>query len=485
MYPFKIMKVKTHPENIEALLKANGLARPSEIKALPASGSARVYFRIFFQAENQPSLIGAYNPITAENIAQYSFTHHFLEKGLAVPRIYFRDETYAYLILEDLGDETLFQRIQQGENDQLFALFKQVVDQLLRFQLDGIQGLDLDVAYPVQEFNRRAIMWDLNYFKYYFVKAHDLAFDENALEDEFERFADLLLASECTSFNYRDFQSRNIMIRNESPWFIDFQGGRKGPLAYDLVSLLFQAKANLSPAFRARVLKYYVRQLDKRLPGKSGDFLKHYPTFIYFRLMQVLGAYGYRGLVQRKAHFLQSIPFAVNNLTSLLQSSPLAVRLPQLEQILQTISQDLHYEPLTLPEGRLRVSINSFSYKKSGIPLDLTENGGGFTFDCRALPNPGRIHSLKVYNGREQPIIDYLKNKAEVGNFLSGVYEIVNISLENYLSRNFNHLQVNFGCTGGQHRSVYCAEAFAGYLRLTRPEIEVQLTHHEQKTWPV
>lgn len=483
MYPFKIMKVEKHPENIEALLKANGFTQPSAIQALPASGSARLYFRIFFQSEDQPTLIAAYNPIIAENMAQYSFTQHFLKKGLAVPEIYFRDETYSYLVMEDLGDESLFQRIQQGENDQLLSLFKQVTDQLLRFQLDGIRGLDLEVAYPVQQFNRRAIMWDLNYFKYYFVKAHDLPFDENALEDEFERFANLLLEAECTSFNYRDFQSRNIMIRNETPWFIDFQGGRKGPLAYDLVSLLFQAKANLSPAFRAQVLDYYLQQLDKRLPGKSKDFLTHYPVFIYFRLMQVLGAYGYRGLVQRKAHFLQSIPFAVNNLTSLLQLSPLAVKLPHLEHILQTISKELDYELLTLPEGRLRVSINSFSYKKTGVPLDQTENGGGFTFDCRALPNPGRIHSLKVFNGRQQPIIDYLKDQAEVVYFLSGIYKIVNISLDNYLSRNFNHLQVNFGCTGGQHRSVYCAEAFASYLRLTRPEIVVHLTHLEQKTW--
>ncbi len=451
---------------------------------MAASGSARSYFRLFFDDPEQPTLIASHNPIIGENIAQCSFTQHFLGLGLAVPQILFRDESYEYLILEDLGDETLFQRLNLGEDEKLLELYKKVVKELLRFQIDGIKGLDLDVAYPTAQFDKRSIMWDLNYFKYYFVKAHDMVFNEDLLESDFEKFTAFLLTADCSYFNYRDFQSRNIMLQNDEPSFIDFQGGRMGPLAYDLVSLLHQAKAALSSEFKERILQFYLEELEKKLPGQSIPFKETYNGFIFFRLMQVLGAYGYRGTIQRKPHFIQSLPFAINSLKALMASTKLPVHLPQLEGILQRISQFTQYESVAIKNNKLKVSINSFSYKKAGIPIDTTENGGGFSFDCRALPNPGRIDEYKKMSGLQKPVSDYLEVKTEVQDFLESAYAIIDISMDNYLQRGFSHLQINFGCTGGQHRSVYCAEQMYAHLREKYPVAELIIKHLETNTWP-
>lgn len=467
-----------HIQNIRALLKKAGYPDRCQIMPLPSSGSNRVYYRIVFSDGNSPaSLIASYNHDVSENIAQYSFTMHFRSLGLNVPEIYARDDSYRYFLMQDLGDTALFDML-GNDREKAIEHYKNAVADLVRFQVEGIKNLDLDVAYPIKEFNRRSIMWDLNYFKYYFVKPNNIDFNENLLEDDFRKFTELLLDTEIEYFNYRDFQSRNIMVFNNDLWYIDFQGGRQGPLQYDLVSLLYQAKANLSGGTRNFLYNHYMETLNVALPGKQAMFEKHYSDFIYFRLMQVMGAYGFRGLIQRKAHFLQSIPLAISSLSNLLQKSQLSANLPELNKVFDQISS-LDYRTAPENNNELTISVNSFSYKKKGIPIDITGNGGGHVFDCRSLPNPGRIAELRDFTGLQQPVINYLEDQNEMKEFLANAMNIIEQSICNYQKRKFNDLQINFGCTGGRHRSVYSASKVAQHIRSKFSSVNVGISHLE------
>ncbi|MBE0649935.1 MAG: phosphotransferase [Bacteroidales bacterium] len=454
------------------------------MKALPVSGSNRQYFRLQVEEQGKTKYyMGIYHPEAGENKAFYFFTKHFLEKGLKVPPVYANTEDFRYFIVKDLGDETLLKAIEKkkvsGKDEEIIGLYKPVIDDLLDFQLKGIQGLNLDYAYPVATFSEQSVKWDLNYFKYYFVKSHNLNFDEQKLEADFNAFTQRIMASEMNYFNYRDFQARNIMLFEDQPWYIDFQGGRKGPLTYDLVSLLYQAKAGLSEHVRSQLLDYYLLKLEARIPGKAEEVKTHFYDFVYFRLMQVMGAYGFRGLFERKPHFIQSIPLVIESLSDQMKLSPVPEDLPELKAVFnQIIALKSGYENQKADETVLIVSINSFSYKKSGIPLDHTENGGGFVFDCRALPNPGRVEELMEFNGTEAPIIEFLEKKAEVLHFMQHVFLLVDQSVDNYLERKFSHLQVNFGCTGGKHRSVFMAEQLGKHLE-TRTGVKVVVRHRE------
>ncbi len=379
--------------------------------------------------------------------------------------------------MQDLGNTTLFSLLSTNRNKAI-EYYKKVVADLVNFQVDGIKNLDLDVAYPIKEFNLRSIMWDFNYFKYYFVKPHNINFNEDLLENDFHEFANLLLKANLNYFNYRDFQARNIMIHNGEPWYIDFQGGRKGALQYDLVSLLYQAKANLSIETRLLLYNLYISKLADKLSGSKTEFEKNYPSFIYFRLMQVMGAYGFRGLVQHKAHFLQSIPMVISQLRNLLKSRDIGIPLSELTNIFEQILH-LNYKTAPPTENVLTVSINSFSFKKKGIPPDVTGNGGGHVFDCRSLPNPGRITELRDYTGLQKPVIQYLEKQSEVSAFLKNAIGIVIQSIENYRIRKFDNLQINFGCTGGRHRSVYSASKVAEYISSNFPNVNVEVCHCE------
>lgn len=425
-------------------------------------------------------MIGSYNPEIKENIAHDTFTAHFINLGLPVPAILARNPSLEYFILEDAGNITLLDLLlQEGLTDKVKGYYFRVVSDLVRFQAEAIRGLDLSVAFPAGSFDKRSIMWDLNYFKYYFVKTNDITFDENLLEDDFVLMASRLLQTDSDFFMYRDFQARNIMVNRETLSYIDFQGGRKGPLQYDVISLLYQAKANLPETFREELLNTYLEKLESILPGQRDKFMSTYPMFIFFRLMQVLGAYGFRGLFQHKAHFLQSIPYAIENLKRVLQKYPMP-GFPELNRIFEQIGKLKDYHFVSLPHDKLTVSLSSFSYKKSGIPLDITENGGGHVFDCRALPNPGRIAELKEFTGLQPPVIEYLKDKQEMTDFLDHVFAIVDQSVDNYLERGFNSLMVSFGCTGGKHRSVFSAENLKRYLQEKYGNrLEVRLTHVE------
>lgn len=471
--------MKNHIHHINNLLKRNNFPIPSDIKELPSSGSDRLYFRINFRDENIESILAAFNPEINENIAWYSYSVHFKNKGMKVPEIYAKDDSYQYFLLQDLGDQTLFNLLGDISENEKSKYYQYAINELIKFQIEGIQGLDLDVAYPSKTFDKRSILWDLNYFKYYFVKPNKLKFDENKLEDEFILFANLLLKPDQDFFLYRDFQSRNIMIQNNKLWFIDFQGGRKGPLQYDLVSLLYQAKANLTDDFRKEMLTFYLNELEKLMPGKSDEFKKYYNYFIYFRLMQVFGAYGFRGIIQRKGHFLQSIPYAIDNLRSLMMTEELPENFICLKQVFNQIIGLKSLFPGSNITNKLTIHISSFSYLKSGYPTDFSNNGGGFVFDCRALPNPGRIAELRNYNGLEFPIIEYLEEKTEITDFLNHTFSLVERSIDNYLERGFEYLSVNFGCTGGKHRSVYSADKLRKHLARYGNQIDIKITHLE------
>jgi len=469
---------QNHIKNIRSLLDISGFESNAEIIPLPVSGSNRIYFRVIFSKVSETkSVLASYNSDVSENIAHNSFTVHFRSLGLRVPEIYARDDSYHYFIIQDLGDTTLFDLLEKDRQKAL-NLYKNVITDLLNFQLKGIQNLDLDVAYPVKSFDRRSVMWDLNYFKYYFIKPHDISFNENLLESDFEVFADSLLNSNRNYFNYRDLQARNIMYHDNELWYIDFQGGRKGPLQYDLVSLLNQVKAKLSEDNKHELHDHYLTELENRLPGSQIEFEKYYADFEYFRLMQVMGAYGFRGKIQRKAHFLQSIAPSISSLKELMEKSPFSSNMKELRNVFNQIIEISDYKE-TETNDELTIAVNSFSYKKKGIPIDTTGNGGGHVFDCRSLPNPGRIANLRDFTGLDKEIINYLKDKPEMKVFISSATEIIDQSVSNYLERGFNNLQINFGCTGGRHRSVFSASTLGKYLKNKYPSANVIINHNE------
>lgn len=467
-------------QNIMSELTRSIGMNPLDIKPIAESGSARKYYRVI---TDSGSVIGTYNANVEENLSFFYLTRHFGQRGLPVPELLAVHPSETCYLQSDHGDETLFSRIQLalaqgGYNESTIRLFKQVLDELVRFQIDSHQGLDYSKTYPMPCFDKAAVMDDLDYFRYYFVKPHaEIVFNETRLKAEFNRFADFIGGAQNDFFMYRDFQSRNIMIDHEKPYFIDYQGGRKGPLPYDVVSLLYQVKAQMPQTLRDELVKHYKERLSERLDVASTGFDKFYPYFVYLRLMQVLGAYGFRGMIQKKPHFLESIPYALKELKTWNENHPL-LDYPELQNIISNLSTlTFHLSPLT---SQLTVTVNSFSFKK-GYPDDFSGNGGGFVFDCRALPNPGREPQFKTKTGRDWEVAEYLLEKPQVHEFLDHVKGIVGQSIDNYLERHFNHLMVSFGCTGGQHRSVFFAQSIADWIKATYPTVQVKLNHIEQQ----
>ena len=453
--------------------------KAAKIEALPAHGSAREYFRLVGKTQKA---IGAYNEDRAENKAFLSFSRHFAKNGLPVPQIYGEDVDKHIYLQEDLGDETLFSflsRIRETENfsDKIIRIYENVVGILPDFQVRGARGLDYKVCYPRHSFDRQSMMWDLNYFKYYFLKLAKIPFDEQRLEDDFKKFTDFLLSADRNFFLYRDFQSRNVMLIGEKPYFIDFQGGRKGALHYDIASLLYDAKADIPREIRLSLLDTYLAALEKHIPVDRQSFLAHYYGYVYIRIMQALGAYGFRGFYERKTHFLKSVPYAIRNLETLLQTVELPVALPSLVDAWSRLVRSTYLRQLGDVDLRLRARIQSFSYKR-GIPWDDRGHGGGFVFDCRALPNPGRFPEFEKLSGNDQPVISFLNKEKEVDIFLDHIYTLLDQSVTNYQKRNFTDLMIAFGCTGGQHRSVYCANRLYDYLK-NKYNIDVQIRHRE------
>ena len=458
-----------------------------DIKMLPASGSSRIYYRI--QTEDK-TYIATYNSNIEENIAFLAFSKHFAKANLPVPEIISVNDEKDCYIQSDLGDTSLFNYVQNcvknnSYDNTTIDLYKQAISNLVDFQIKGNKDLDYSVAFPSPSFDRNSVIDDLNYFKYYFLKANDeINFNESRLNADFQNIADFIMEAPADFFMYRDFQSRNIMIKDNKTYFIDYQGGRKGPLQYDIISLLYQVKAQLPNALRLELLDHYKKELSKYVNTEEIGFDKYYNAFILLRLLQVLGAYGFRGLIQKKQHFIESIPFALNELLALKDNLHFPFETNELTNILNQIEKILpKYQPAE--NEKLTVVVNSFSFKNGGIPEDRSGNGGGFVFDCRALPNPGRYEEYKKLTGQDSEVQDYLNQYPEVHHFIELTQSIVSQSVDNYLERNFKNLFVNFGCTGGQHRSVFFAETTAKALHQKYPQIKVVLNHLVQNKYYV
>jgi aminoglycoside/choline kinase family phosphotransferase len=438
--------------------------------------------KIIRLSNERASAIGILYGVREENAAFLEFSRHFRKHGLAVPEIYGEDLNEGAYLEEDLGDTTLFEFLSKNRSGENIAppavdAYRQVVAVLPRFQVEAGRDLDYSVCYPISSFDRQSIAWDLNYFKYYFLRLAGIPFNEQALENDFGRLTEFLMTADRDYFLYRDFQSRNILLHNGQPFFVDYQGGRKGALQYDIASLLFDAKADLPPEVRQDLLNYYLDALGHHIKLEREAFLRHYYAYVYVRIIQALGAYGFRGFYERKAHFLQSVPYAMKNLRWLLHHVELPIALPTLLGAFQSMLASEKLLGLANEAENLVVRIFSFSFHR-GLPKDETGNGGGFVFDGRSLPNPGREERFKALTGKDAPVIDYLNQQESVHQFLAGVMSLVDASVSSYRQRGFKNLMVSFGCTGGQHRSVFLAEQLAKHFRATNG-VEVALRHLE------
>ncbi|MGA2095811.1 MAG: RNase adapter RapZ [Candidatus Acidiferrum sp.] len=440
-------------------------------------GSGRKIIRL---GAGEQTAIGILYGVREENTAFVEFSRHFRRHALPVPEIYAADLSQGAYLEEDLGDTTLFEFLSKNRQGpaiapQVVEAYRKVVAILPRFQVEAARELDYSVCYPVASFDRQSIAWDLNYFKYYFLRLAGIPFNEQSLEDDFSRLTDFLLSAPRDYFLYRDFQSRNIMLRGGEPYFVDYQGGRKGALQYDLASLLYDAKADLPPDLREQLYFDYLRALARFLPVDHEVFRQHYFAYVYVRIMQALGAYGFRGFYERKAHFLQSVPYALKNLRWLLHHAELPIQLPALMAAFQGMLASEKLQSLASDADNLVVRVFSFSFHQ-GLPRDESGNGGGFVFDGRSLPNPGREERFKKLTGQDAPVIDYLNQQESVHQYFASVLSLVDATIASYQSRSFKNLMVSFGCTGGQHRSVFLAEQLAKRLR-NKPGLEVQLRH--------
>ena len=470
---------QTNLENLRQMFERWAGEPANKIEPLPAHGSDRRYFRI---TGHKNKAIGVSNPDFKENVAFLTFSKHFKSVGLNVPEIYLQELDKNIYLEEDLGDVTLFSYLSQyrrkkGFSPEITEMYKKVVSELPRFQVEANEGLDYSVCYPRASFDRQSMLWDLNYFKYYFLKLAKIPFDEQELENDFQIFIDFLLNTERDFFLYRDFQSRNVMIVDNQPFFIDYQGGRKGALQYDLASLLFDAKADIPGEVRKELLDTYLQALGRYREVAEDKFIQYYYGYVYIRIMQALGAYGFRGFYERKEHFLKSVPYAIQNLEWLLHNADLPIEIPALTQAWNGLVRSTYLRQFGDAHLRLTVRIQSFSYKR-GIPLDEKGHGGGFVFDCRFLPNPGRYEAYKDMTGEDKPVIDFLQKEQIVGRFINQVADIASEAIDNYQKRNFSDLMISFGCTGGQHRSVYCANRLAERLK-EKFDIDVEIRHRE------
>ncbi len=460
-----------------------------QIDKLPQAGSERHYFRIITAGKNY---IATYGLNIKENETFLYFSKHFMQKNLATPQIYFWSDDMKIYFQEDFGDVSLLNLLEGwGFTEETYALYKESLTQLAKLQIAADAGLDYDRCLTNKEFGKQAIMADLLYFKYYFLDALRKPYDKQNLLNDFEALSNYLSHTTYTYFMFRDFQSRNIMVKPDGTvHFIDYQGGMKGAPQYDVASLLWQARANLPAIWKERLLQDYMDAFDNILSEKINRtlFESQYNGYVLIRMLQVLGAYGFRGLFERKAHFLISIPLALNNLKSFITDRSLGIALPEFEKAIELCISDeiiAEFTPTRATEETpLKIKINSFSYLKNGYPPDPTKNGGGFVFDCRGILNPGRVEEFKKQSGLDKEVKDYLEQQTKMPLFLNSIYTLVDISVEDYIKRGFESLVINFGCTGGQHRSVYAAEAVARHLK-NKFAVKVELDHMNRGNWVV
>lgn len=483
-------------QNLISLFQQYTGQLPKNMEPLPKTGSNRLYVRL--TSSDDSTVIGVVNSNIAENRSFIYLSRHFGSKGFPVPQILAVGKEENCYLQTDLGHTTLYGVLKEsrqatgGFGDAEFALIDRTLRLLAHLQTEGARGLDFQQCLSPNTFDVMSAMFDLNYFKYCYLRPSEISFDEVRFEQDIHRLAhDLTDCDEGQStFLYRDFQARNVMLyKGEQPYFIDYQGGRKGPLPYDVASFLWQASAHYPETLRERMIEAYLDELSGLIPVNKENFHSQLRLFVLFRNLQVLGAYGYRGLYERKKYFLDSIPSALQNLKVTL-SQGVCAAYPYLEETLLRIvepSQSVVL-PAMLPKKAelakeeertaLVVRVFSFSYKK-GIPEDVTGNGGGYVFDCRATHNPGRYEPYKQLTGLDEPVIRFLEDDGEILEYLRHVYTLIDPHVHRYLQRKFTDLQISFGCTGGQHRSVYCAQHLAEHIH-EKFKIEVRICHREQ-----
>lgn len=450
--------------------------RAESITRLPLSGSNRIYFRVSGGGGN---VIATFNDDKPENYAFLYLANHLKSHGVNVPEVYFKDIDKGIYLQQDLGDKSLFEYVSDPlvSKHEIISMYKQVVDQMPVLQYKSAADLDFSVCYPRESFGRQSMQWDLNYFKYFFLKTTYVPFHEQKLEDEFQELIEFLLQAPSDFFLFRDFQSRNIMWFGDQPYFIDFQGGRRGALQYDLASLLFESKTNLTNDFRQEILEYYLEVFSKYPFFNRQEFLTYYPAFVLIRLLQAFGAYGYRGIFEKKAFFVQSINPAIENLQWVARQPVIREKFPYLCSVIESIEGIRHKFEHPAGQEDLTVSITSFSYR-NGIPDDWSGNGGGYVFDCRALHNPGMYDEYKLFTGRDSEVVQFIEKETETAEFTRLIEGLIGSTVKKYQKRKFNHLSVSFGCTGGRHRSVYCAEKLFQYL-IMNFQVNIRLLHRE------
>jgi aminoglycoside/choline kinase family phosphotransferase len=443
------------------------------------SGSGRNIIRL---ANEHATAIGILYGVREENVAFVEFSHTFRRHGLPVPEIYAEDLGHGAYLEQDLGDTTLYDFLSaKRAGDEIYPeaieAYRKVVEVLPRFQVEVRHDINYKVCYPRTSFDRQSIAWDLNYFKYYFLRLAGVPFNEQAVENDFARLTKFLLSADRDYFLYRDFQSRNVMLAGGEPFFVDYQGGRKGALQYDIASLLFDSKADLPPQLREQLLDHYLNTLAGFIPVDRGEFLHYYYAYVYVRMMQALGAYGFRGFYERKSHFLQSVPYALKNIRWLLHNAKLPIELPALMAAFTSMLASETLQDVAADSDNLTVRITSFSFHR-GLPKDNTGHGGGFVFDARSLPNPGREEAFRPLTGRDVPVAEYLDQQESVHQYFANVVSLIDAAISNYQERGFKYLAVAFGCTGGEHRSVYLTEQLAKHLR-RRAGVDVVVQHRE------
>lgn len=459
----------------------------TSIDTLPQEGSERRYFRI---VTSTTTFIATHGANLRENETFIYFSNHFYKKKLCTPKIFCVNTLKDIYIQEDFGSTSLLDKLEQhGFVYGMYDLFKRSLQQLVLLQVKGHEGLDYKKCLTNTSFGKQAIMADLLYFKYYFLDALRRPYDKQKLMEDFEALSNYLSHAEYKFFMFRDFQSRNILVRpGDSVHFIDYQGGMRGAPQYDVASLLWQARANLPDDWKHHLLEDYMNAFERAVeqPVDRDVFRSQYNGYVLIRLLQVLGAYGFRGLFERKAHFLTSIPLALQNLKSFFNSQSIGIGVPEFKKILAICISDeviAQFTPIQANANTpLVVTVNSFSYLKTGYPKDETKNGGGFVFDCRGILNPGRIDEFKQQSGMDKPVKDFLEQQTKMPDFLNSIYNVVDITVEDYIKRGFENLMISFGCTGGQHRSVYAAESVARHLK-NKFKVKIEMKHQNRDNW--
>jgi len=483
-------------QKLIALYKQWSGAEPQNVEKLPVAGSNREYYRL---TDSQgKSVVGCIGTSRDENHAFVYLCKHFSKCQLPVPEMLAVSDDELRYIESDLGSISLFDAIRGGREAggrytlKEQELLKRTIRVLPKIQLLGAEELDFSNCYPQAAFDTDSVLFDLNYFKYCFLKATELDFHELKLEADFRLLAkDLTAAGDTQGFLYRDFQARNVMLDSKgNPYFIDFQGGRKGPYYYDVASFLWQASAKYPHKLRRELVYEYYNALKQytEVPHPHA-FVDRLSLFVLFRMLQVLGAYGFRGYFERKPHFIASIPPAIHNVRELLDERNfpyLEAPAPRADGFKTTDINPYKPHPQDGPatfskydaQGPLVVKVFSFSYTKN-IPEDESGNGGGYVFDCRSTHNPGRYEPYKQLTGLDEPVIRFLEDDGEILTFLDSVYKLADAHVRRYIQRGFTSLMFCFGCTGGQHRSVYSAQHLAEHIH-EKFGIEVRICHREQ-----